>query len=350
MARATLDKIYKDIKNPASFSGVNRLHRQANNYDDTITRAQVEDYLQSQDSYTLLKPARRRYPVRKIFASAVGEYHQIDLFETQQFAVDNDDVRYILGLMDVKSRYVFLRGLKDKKGETVAEALKEIYAEHTPCAIMTSDAGSEFISKAFQNVLKIYNIQHHITRNAVKACLIERFFLNLRIKIGRLQTHKQSWRFIDDLQAMAQSYNTAPHRSLGGKTPEEVYNEQPKRDEEWLPEKKPKKPKLKVGTYVRLNVTRTPFTKASNYKWTERLYVIKGVNANHKLPLYQLATLDKDQQTLIGNFYPSEVTPVTEPDVWPIERVIRRTKTKSLVKYLNYEGSYWIDNRDLEDV
>ena len=49
--------------------------------------------------------------------------------EMQQFSKWNKGYRYLLMVLDVFSKYGWITPLKDKKGETVAEAFKLIFKE-----------------------------------------------------------------------------------------------------------------------------------------------------------------------------------------------------------------------------
>jgi transposase InsO family protein len=52
--------------------------------------------------------------------------------------------RYVLSLMDVFSRFVWLRPLVKKSSSHIAAYLREIYAETGPPRIVQSDRGNEF--------------------------------------------------------------------------------------------------------------------------------------------------------------------------------------------------------------
>ena len=67
---------------------------------------------------------------RPVTAKSVQAQHQVDLMDLSKDAVEDDGLvyRYVLSIMDVFSRYSWLRPLEKK----ASQALKAVYAEHGP--------------------------------------------------------------------------------------------------------------------------------------------------------------------------------------------------------------------------
>ena len=86
---------------------------------------------------------------RPVTAKSVQAQHQVDLMDLSKDAVEHDgrEYRYVLRVMDVFSRYSWLRPLEKKASHHVSQALKAIYAEHGPPDRLQSDRGSEFEGK-----------------------------------------------------------------------------------------------------------------------------------------------------------------------------------------------------------
>ena len=78
-----------------------------------------------------------------------------DLVEMQQFSKWNKGYRYLLMVLDVFSKYGWIVPLKDKKGETVAEALKTILKEGRKPQYLWTDKGKSIIT----NMLRRYLIR-----------------------------------------------------------------------------------------------------------------------------------------------------------------------------------------------
>ena len=77
----------------------------------------------------LHKPIKRNFTRRRVIANHIDEIWCSDLVEMQQFSKWNKGYRYLLMVLDVFSKYGWIVPLKDKKGETVAEAFKKIFKE-----------------------------------------------------------------------------------------------------------------------------------------------------------------------------------------------------------------------------
>ena len=58
--------------------------------------------------------------------------------------IDGNTYKYIMSVIDIFSRFVFLRPLQTKESAEVAEHLLDIYNEHGPPEILQSDQGTEF--------------------------------------------------------------------------------------------------------------------------------------------------------------------------------------------------------------
>lgn len=58
--------------------------------------------------------------------------------------IDGKTYKYIMSVIDVFSRFVFLRPLESKESSEVAENLLDIYNEHGAPTILQSDQGTEF--------------------------------------------------------------------------------------------------------------------------------------------------------------------------------------------------------------
>ena len=56
--------------------------------------------------------------------------HQIDLMDMGQF--NGLSYRYVLSVLDVFSRFVWLRSINKKMSKNIADELRSIYLEHGP--------------------------------------------------------------------------------------------------------------------------------------------------------------------------------------------------------------------------
>ncbi|GFX24767.1 uncharacterized transposon-derived protein F54H12.3 [Trichonephila clavipes] len=76
----SIEPIYKNPENPASFGGVNALYRALDNH---VKTKLIRQWLETKDSYTLYKPARRRFKRNRVLVGGMEEQFQADLLDLQ---------------------------------------------------------------------------------------------------------------------------------------------------------------------------------------------------------------------------------------------------------------------------
>ena len=86
----------------------------------------------------------------------------------QAFTKFNREVKYLLAVIDVFSKYGWLIPLKNKTGKSVASALKIIFKERKP-EKMWVDKGKEFYNKDVKDLIELYS-----TENEEKSSVVER--------------------------------------------------------------------------------------------------------------------------------------------------------------------------------
>src|SRR5258707_14060481 len=100
MTDEILKAIYYDPSHPAAFGGLATLARASN-----LKPKAVKAWLRGQATYTLHKPARIRYIVRKYRVSGIDHQWQSDICDMQAYAKNNDGFKYILTIINIISRY-----------------------------------------------------------------------------------------------------------------------------------------------------------------------------------------------------------------------------------------------------
>ena len=111
--------------------------------------------------------------------------------------------------------------MKNKSASSLVAALDTTFSKGWPKTLQT-DHGLEFLNKSVQALLKKHGIHHLSTHNAeTKVSVVERFNRTLKTRMWRYFTKHQTWRYIDVLQDLVQSYNNTPRRSIG-KAPSQV--------------------------------------------------------------------------------------------------------------------------------
>lgn len=94
---------------------------------------------------------------KKIVSSGFGARGQVDLIDIQKILYDykftDKRCRYILNYQDHFTKFSFLRGLKDKKAQTILNTLKDIFLTIGAPKILQTDNGGEFVNDLLDKYL-----------------------------------------------------------------------------------------------------------------------------------------------------------------------------------------------------
>jgi hypothetical protein len=356
-----LEEVYTNPRDPGSFGGVEKLRRSLKKLKYHVTVEKVADWLKKKDTYTKNRPARKNFKRNPVIATHIDAQWQGDLAEMGNIASSNDGVRYLLILIDVVSKYVWVEPLKSKNGPTVLQGFKDLFGriERKPQKLQT-DEGKEFLYHGVQSFLKENKIGFFTLKSDKKAALAERVIRTLKEKIARYMHEKHTRRYVDVLDDLVASYNDTYHTSIK-RAPAEV-NEKNEGSvlnalygHLWK-EKKQKPPKLKVGDFVRISRVKGIFSKGYTGKWTKEIFIVQKVVESKPYVMYQLR--DWKNVSIEGSFYEHEVQ-LVHADLegfWKVEEVldkrVRRGKVEHLVKWEGYPHSLnsWVKDKDIKNL
>ncbi len=167
---------YTSLDNPGALSGVNKFYKYLKSKYKNVKFKDVQEWLKSQDTYTLHRPRIKNFQRNRVYSSGIDDNWQIDLCDMRALEKENKGVNYILTVIDVFSKFAFVRLLKNKKGPTVLEALKSILDERKPKRIQ-ADEGNEFFNAQCKSYMDKHNINLYFTNSELKAS-------KLRLKYG----------------------------------------------------------------------------------------------------------------------------------------------------------------------
>ena len=107
--------------------------------------------------------------------------------------VANGGYKFILGAIDIFSRYVWAGPLVSKQAPVVLLGVKDLLAstDRSP-DIIHSDRGKELMNKQLGDFLKKTDITHINNTMLHKANFIERFWRTLRVRIHRYLTENNT--------------------------------------------------------------------------------------------------------------------------------------------------------------
>jgi hypothetical protein len=358
-----LKKNYTIPGHPIAFSGINNIYEY---YKGLLNKEKIKEILSGAESYTIHKEYHKgqRNPSYSHFKR---NQFQMDLVDIQALAPFNDNIRYLLAVIDTFTRFAWVRLLKDKRGETVLEAFKSILrsaCEH-PRTIVT-DRGTEFYNTLFQNFCEQNNIKLLTPDSSIHAAYIERFNRSLQSLIYKYMTENETHRFIDKINPdgtltnvfhnLMNTYNTRKHRMIGtspsiAENDESVHLDMRLRMSKYYEKIKPKKRTLNIGDTVRISKQKGKFSRGYKEQSQLEIFKIYQIKTKSKIPMYFLETYDGSEK-LKGGFYDFELTKVAN-DVFRVEKVLKTRKknnrTEHLVKWKGFNDTYnsWIPADDV---
>ena len=108
----------------------------------------------------------------------------------------------------------------------------------------------------------------------------------------------------------------------------------------------PHKSPFKLGDFVRISKNREAFQKGYTPNWSNEVFQIREIKMTN--PTTYLLK-DEKRENILGGFYKEELQKVKHPDIYLVEKVLRRKGNKVYVKYLglNKEHNAWILKRNL---
>ena len=121
----------------------------------------------------LHRPIRRRFPKRRVISYGIDNIWAADLVEMGKFS-SKKGIKYLLMVIDVFSKFGWIRPLKDKRGQTVADAFRSIFAKRKPQKLWT-DKGSEFFNGIMKDLLHKNGVTLYTTENEEKSSVVERW-------------------------------------------------------------------------------------------------------------------------------------------------------------------------------
>ena len=111
--------------------------------------------------------------------NGIDSQWDFDLIDMSALAKKNDGVKYLLLVIDIFSKYIFVHPLKNKTVSEVVKAFKSIFAEGRRPKLAPSDKGSEFKGHLLK-LFKDLGIYHFVTQNEGKANYAERCIRTLK--------------------------------------------------------------------------------------------------------------------------------------------------------------------------
>ncbi len=349
---------YVQPGHPTAFSAPDAVAR---HYKDRgLSSKDAKEILEHNDAYVLHREYKRPKVFNPYFIYTKRDTIQSDLIDIRQISRNNDGVNYLLLLIDIFTRKVWVLPLQRKTSVQVRDSLQQWLnsLSRKPKTIET-DAGREYCNHHVRSLLQSNNINHKIAVGTCKAAFAERANKTIQILIYKFLTEKETLRYIDELENLVKTYNRRGHRSLQYLTPNEAErpaNQPLVRSIQLLRFRKIKKrkPVYKLGDVVRLKTDAKQIVnsrRAYAEQFKGEFFVIRRINTRLPIPLYFVQSMDTNDH-IEGGFYANELTRV-RGDIFKIDHVIAergRGRNRQLFVRWKYFGPHhdsWIYARDI---
>jgi len=304
--------------------------------------AATRAWLEEQDAYTLHRPVRKRFARNPYTVTNVRDVWECDLLDVQSYAKYNDNFRYILFIIDVFSKFLYLLPVKTNSGPAVTAAFQSIFDDkpklpsRRPVRVRT-DKGKEFINKDFQDMLRYEGIQFQLCRNPdVKCAVVERAQRTIRERLYKYLTYKNTFRYIDVLPKFVRTYNdTVPPTT--GMAPWRVTDSDVLAIWKRMNRRRRirvAKVKFSVGQHLRISKEKMKFAKGGEQTFSTEIFRITKVIERRPRPVYELEDLNKTP--IEGQFYAEEMTPVriSKETTYKIDKILDKRVRRGIRQYL----------------
>lgn len=294
------------------------------------------------------KLARRNFARRSVILKGIDDLWQADLIDFKSLKNYNKGFTYILVVIDCFTKYVWVIPLKTKTKQEVVEAFKVIIAKskRRPKNLQT-DMGTEFYNDLFQKQMKLLKINHYSSYSTKKASIVERVIRTLKNKLHKSFSYNGSYKWLGRcLEEVVYTYNNSIHRVTKFRPIDvDVQNENfVKNNILKFQNKKIKTSKntFNIGDFVRISKYKSSFEKGYTPNWSTEIFTINSVNQTNPVTYY---IQDQRKQDILGSFYQEELQKTHCPNVYLIEKVLRKKGNKIFVKWLGLakKENSWID-------
>ena len=311
----------------------------------------MQKWLSYQDTASVFTQQKTKFPRERIVVSDLDQAWDIDLADLGMLREYNDQTVFLVVMIDLLSRFCWVRPVKTKKATEVRDAIADVFKSSGRIPKrLRSDKGKELDNKVVFQLLQEHDVHYFTTFSEKKANYAERMIKTLKQKLFKYMYDKQTYRYIDDLQDLVTSYNETVHRSIGMSPADvtkenalEVYMRVYMPHVNKVAAVQPKY-KFQIGDTVRVAYKKEKFDRSYYEQFSEELFTIRFRIASHP-PRYLL--MDGLGENIEGSFYEEELHFVPEDDKreYKIEKVLKyrkvgRRRREALVKWYGYSNKY----------
>ena len=157
---------------------------------------------------SLYKPVTRKFQRMRSNGNGIDEIWAADLVDMQVFSKDNNGIKYVLTVIDILSKFVWIIPLKRKTGQEFANAFSSILKKRRTSKVWV-DKGRELYNKDVQKLVELYS-----TETEVKSCVSEQFDRPNKEKMFKYFSANKTRKYVDVLNLLVGQYNNTIHSSI----------------------------------------------------------------------------------------------------------------------------------------
>jgi len=368
----TLDDIYRLYRTPGhpiAFSAPFTIYKYFNG---RFPLRAITEALEHNDTYTLHREYKQPSGYNMYYVRERRHQFQADLIDIMSLKRYNRGITFLLVIIDLFSRKLWVMPLRNKSGLTTVTAFRDWIASlrgdlKSPARLLT-DSGTEFYNRQVKDLMSSHNIEMQKAKNIHKAAIVERANKTIQILIYKYLTDRGETKYIDVLADLVSGYNNRKHRTLNYEyTPNEAdlpSNESDVRSIHILRggkkalhnKQKRRWNTFDIGDHVRIKTHARAISTARRaylQQFHGELFTITGINDRMPIKMYFLKSMNTEED-IDGGFYANELVRV-RGDLFKIEKILRREgrgrQRRVLVrwKYFDPRWDSWIYERDIVD-
>lgn len=295
-----------------------------------ISRRQVMDFLNSQESHQVFQQKKKQTSSMPIISNAPRNVFQIDLIDFT--TIPDNGFNYILNVIDVFSRKLWLFPIKNKTPASIKSILSKLFETDKPKFVQT-DQGNEF------NGLEILGIKHNTSKayTPQQQAIVERSNGVIKTMIKKCFYENGNERWLGILRQVEDNYNETINRNTK-KTPNELYKTQ-NIEEEAQKQKENKQTlnqqvkEIDKGQTVRILIENKKSKMQQNY--SQEIYKVSRVVKPKELyATTRYVLIDSQGKTVKGLYNISKLLAVEIPNSVSEERdnfvKLPRSETKDI--------------------
>lgn len=368
---ARIAREYVTPGHPIAFSSPGAVFR---HYEGEVPLKVITKALESVDAYTRHREIKRPAVFNPFYSYQRRTDYQADLIDMSALKRANSYYAFLLVVIDVFTRKVWVMPLKKKSAASMADALRHWLADQVERGgrrerQLYTDRGKEFVAARVGQLLREYGFRHTTSqRGLYKAAIAERVNKTLQIKIYKYLSHTGKSRYVDVLPEIVGSYNNAKHSTLEHElSPEEAdlpENEERVREIHGnryrsvmeKADRTRKKQKFKKGQLVRITLAKGrkvgPEGRAYTPFFSDELFVVVACLRRMPVPKYRLRSM-LTLRTAPGSFYANELTRQRR-GLFKIDKVLRsRVENGETLKLVRLRGLHpgfdsWVKETDID--